>query len=37
VTANGAFAFGSRPEVNDLFARQQRELDRKKREALLRP
>jgi peptide/nickel transport system substrate-binding protein len=35
VTASGAFAFGSLPEVNDLFARQQRELDRKKREALL--
>src|SRR5678815_3508169 len=35
VTANGAFAFGSLPEVNDLFRRQARELDRKKREALL--
>jgi len=35
VTANGAFAFGSRPEVNDLFQRQAKELDRRKREALL--
>ncbi len=35
VTKNGAFAFGSLPEVDDLFARQARELDRKKREALL--
>jgi len=35
VTANGAFAFGSLPEVNDLFRRQSREVDRKKREALL--
>ena len=35
VTKNGAFAYGSLPEVDDLFARQARELDRKKREALL--
>jgi len=35
VTKNGAFAFGSLPEVDDLFRRQARELDRKKREALL--
>jgi peptide/nickel transport system substrate-binding protein len=35
VTKNGAFAFGSLPEVDDLFKRQARELDKKKREALL--
>jgi peptide/nickel transport system substrate-binding protein len=35
VTANGAFAFGGLPEVDDLFRRQAKELDRKKREALL--
>jgi peptide/nickel transport system substrate-binding protein len=35
VTRNGAFAFGSLPEVDDLFRRQSKELDRKKREALL--
>jgi peptide/nickel transport system substrate-binding protein len=35
VTRTGAFAFGSLPEVDDLFRRQARELDRKKREALL--
>jgi peptide/nickel transport system substrate-binding protein len=35
VTKTGAFAFGSLPEVDDLFRRQARELDRKKREALL--
>jgi peptide/nickel transport system substrate-binding protein len=35
VTKDGAFAFGSRPEVDDLFRRQAREMDRKKREALL--
>jgi peptide/nickel transport system substrate-binding protein len=35
VTKNGAFAFGSLPEVDDLFRRQGKELDRKKREALL--
>ena len=35
VTRNGAFAFGSLPEVDDLFRRQAVELDRKKREALL--
>jgi peptide/nickel transport system substrate-binding protein len=35
VTSSGAFAFGSLPEVNDLYQRQARELDRKKREALL--
>jgi peptide/nickel transport system substrate-binding protein len=35
VTKNGAFAFGSLPEVDDLFRRQAKELDRKKREGLL--
>jgi len=35
VTKNGAFAYGSLPEVDDLFRRQSRELDRKKREAML--
>ena len=35
VTKNGAFAFGALPEVDDLFRRQARELDRKKREAIL--
>jgi peptide/nickel transport system substrate-binding protein len=35
VTRSGAFAFGALPEVDDLFRRQARELDRKKREAIL--
>jgi peptide/nickel transport system substrate-binding protein len=35
VTKNGAFAYGALPEVDDLFHRQARELDRKQREALL--
>jgi peptide/nickel transport system substrate-binding protein len=35
VTKNGAFAYGSLPEVDDLFRRQANEVDRKKREALL--
>jgi len=35
VTKNGAFAFGARPDVDDLFRRQAVELDKKKREALL--
>jgi peptide/nickel transport system substrate-binding protein len=35
VTRNGAFSYGSLPEVDDLFRRQAVELDRKKREALL--
>ena len=35
VTKNGAFAFGSLPEVDDIFRRQAKELDTKKREALL--
>jgi len=35
VTQNGAFAYGALPEVDNLFRIQARELDRKKREALL--
>jgi peptide/nickel transport system substrate-binding protein len=35
VTSRGAFAFGSLPEVNDLYTRQIKELDRKKREAMV--
>jgi peptide/nickel transport system substrate-binding protein len=35
VTKNGIYASGVVPEIEDLFVRQARELDRKKREALL--
>ena len=35
VTKNGIYASGVVPEIEDLFARQARELDRKKREAML--
>jgi len=35
VTRNGAFAYGARADVDELFRRQATELDRKKREALL--
>jgi peptide/nickel transport system substrate-binding protein len=35
VTKNGIYSSGVVPEIEDLFARQARELDRKKREALL--
>ncbi len=35
ITANGAFAFGARPDVDDLFRRQAKEMDHAKREALL--
>ncbi len=35
VTNTGIYAYGVLPEVEDLFERQARELDRKKREALL--
>ena len=35
VTKNGIYASGVVPEIEDLFQRQARELDRKKREALL--
>jgi len=34
-TKNGIYAYGSLPEVDDLFARQAREVDPKKREALV--
>jgi peptide/nickel transport system substrate-binding protein len=36
VTKNGIYAYGARPDVDDLYTRQTRELDPKKREALLR-
>ena len=36
VTRNGIYSAGVVPEIEDLFSRQARELDRKKREALLR-
>jgi peptide/nickel transport system substrate-binding protein len=35
VTKNGIYASGVVPEIEDLYQRQARELDRKKREALL--
>ena len=35
VTKNGIYSSGVIPEIEDLFARQGRELDRKKREAML--
>ncbi len=35
VTKGGIYSYGVLPEVEDLFQRQARELDRKKREALL--
>jgi peptide/nickel transport system substrate-binding protein len=35
VTKNGIYAYGSLPEIDDLFQRQAKELDRKQREALL--
>jgi peptide/nickel transport system substrate-binding protein len=34
-TRHGLYAYGSLPEIDDLFQRQARELDRKQREALL--
>jgi peptide/nickel transport system substrate-binding protein len=34
-TKNGVYAYGSLPEVDDLYSRQGRELDVKKREALV--
>ena len=34
-TKNGIYAYGVLPEVEDLFQRQARELDRKKREELV--
>src|SRR5262245_63557683 len=35
VTKNGIYAYGVLPQVDDLYARQARESDSKKREALL--
>jgi peptide/nickel transport system substrate-binding protein len=35
VTKNGIYAYGTAPDLEDLFHRQARELDRKQREALL--
>jgi peptide/nickel transport system substrate-binding protein len=35
MTKGGMYAYGSLPEIDDLFQRQARELDRGKREALL--
>jgi peptide/nickel transport system substrate-binding protein len=34
-TRNGIYAYGTRPEIDDLFQRQAGELDRGRREALL--
>jgi peptide/nickel transport system substrate-binding protein len=34
-TKNGIYAYGSLPEIDDLFQRQAKELDRKQREATL--
>jgi len=34
-TTNGIYAYGSLPEIDELYARQGRELEAKKREALL--
>jgi len=34
-TRNGVYAYGSLPEIDDLYVRQARELDPKKREALV--
>jgi len=34
-TRNGIYAYGSLPEIDDLFQRQAKELDRKKRETML--
>ena len=35
MTKDGIYAYGSLPEIDDLFQRQAKELDRGKREALL--
>jgi len=35
VTKSGVYAYGSLPEIDDLYIRQARELDAKKREALV--
>jgi peptide/nickel transport system substrate-binding protein len=34
-TKNGIYAYGSRPEIDDLYVRQGRELDPRKREQLV--
>jgi peptide/nickel transport system substrate-binding protein len=34
-TKNGVYAYGSLPEIDDLYIRQARELDVKKREAMV--
>ena len=34
-TKSGVYAYGTRPEIDDLFQRQANEIDRGKREALL--
>jgi peptide/nickel transport system substrate-binding protein len=34
-TKNGVYAYGSLPEIDDLYSRQARELDPKKREAMV--
>ena len=35
MTKNGLYAYGVLPDIEDMFHRQTRELDRKQREALL--
>ena len=35
MTSRGSYVYGTYPEIDDLFAQQARETDRKKREALL--
>jgi peptide/nickel transport system substrate-binding protein len=35
MTSSGTYVYGTYPEIDDLFSQQARELDRKKREALL--
>jgi peptide/nickel transport system substrate-binding protein len=35
MTKGGLYAYGSRPDIDELFQRQAKELDQKKREALL--
>jgi len=35
LTKGGMYAYGSRPDIDELFQRQAKELDQKKREALL--
>ena len=35
MTSHGTYVYGTYPEIDDLFAQQAREVDRKKREAIL--